>query len=254
MPLGVSDEHLALHDAAARWTAAHCPPAVPRSYLDRDDEPLPDFWPELAGLGWLGLHVAEAHGGEGYGIAELAVVLEELGRACAPGPFLPTVLTSALIQRHGTAAQRDRWLPGLVDGSLRGAVAFSAGALAGVGGEDRPHASGSLRPVLGAGGADVVVAPVVLDGTEVWYLLERADVDVALLPSLDQTRRVAQVAVPEGTVLSFDAALVGVTTTRMITLKYPMIEEKTVCAPGSPAACAAEGKSGPNSSLRRIEL
>jgi len=228
VPLGVSDEHLALHDAAARWTAAHCPPAVPRSYLDRDDEPLPDFWPELAGLGWLGLHVAEAHGGEGYGIAELAVVLEELGRACAPGPFLPTVLTSALIQRHGTAAQRDRWLPGLVDGSLRGAVAFSAGALAGVGGEDRPHASGSLRPVLGAGGADVVVAPVVLDGTEVWYLLERADVDVALLPSLDQTRRVAQVAVPEGTVLSFDAALVGVTRRHVDDLAVTLLAAESV--------------------------
>ena len=147
MPLGVSDEHLALHAAASRWVGAHCPPAVPRALLDSGDEPLPAFWDELVGLGWLGLHVDEAHGGEGYGVAELTVVLEELGRACAPGPFLPTVLTSALLQRHGTSAQQDRWLPGLVDGSRQGATAFAPG----------PAHDPGPGPVLGAGQAHVVV-------------------------------------------------------------------------------------------------
>ena len=206
MPLGVSDDHLALHAAASRWAADRCPAAVPRALLDRDDEPLPDFWAELAGLGWLGLHVDEAHGGEGYGLTELAVVLEELGRVCAPGPFLPTVLTSSLLQRHGSAAQRDRWLPGLVEGSVRGAVAFGGGALANDAGAatDRPHASGTLRPVLGAGLAELLVVPVEIDGREHWYVLDRAEVDVTSLPSLDPTRRVAAVTA-DGVALSLTA-------------------------------------------------
>src|SRR5687767_6673150 len=121
MPLGVSDDHLALHDTAARWVESHCPPSVPRAYLEEGDEERPPFWSDLAALGWLGLHLPEAHGGEGYGLAELAVVLEELGRACAPGPFLPTVLASAMIAAHGSDEQQARWLPGLADGSTVGA-------------------------------------------------------------------------------------------------------------------------------------
>ncbi len=247
MPLGVSDEHLALHAAASRWVAAHCPPAVPRGLLDRDDEPLPGFWDDLAGVGWLGLHLDEAYGGEGYGIAELAVVLEELGRGCAPGPFLPTVLASALLQRHGTAGQQARWLPGLADGTLRGAVAFSAGALtagsnalaadsgAARGGADgasavataHPHARGTLRPVLGGGFAHVVIAPVMLDGTEVWYLLERADLDVTLLPSLDPTRRVARIDAA-GVALSLDAGLVGLTRRHVLDLAVTLLAAESV--------------------------
>ena len=70
---------------------------------------------------------------------------------CAPGPFLPTVLTSAILQRHGTDDQQERWLPGLVDGSRRGATAFAPGR--------RPVVP-ALRPVLGAGQAQVVVLGV----------------------------------------------------------------------------------------------
>ena len=51
--------------------------------------------------GWLGLHIAEEHGGQGGGLLELAVVTEELARAMAPGPFLTTVLASALVERGG---------------------------------------------------------------------------------------------------------------------------------------------------------
>ena len=87
MPIGVSEEHLALHDAVRGWLERHCAPDVPRALLDADTEALPPFWSDLGTQGWLGLHIDEAHGGSGYGIPELAVVLEELGRAVAPGPI-----------------------------------------------------------------------------------------------------------------------------------------------------------------------
>ena len=49
----------------------------------------------MADLGYLGIHVPEAYGGAGAGLSELIVVLEEIGRQVAPGPFLPTVMASA---------------------------------------------------------------------------------------------------------------------------------------------------------------
>ena len=65
MTLGMSDDHVALHDTARRWTAQHCPPSVPRALLDDAPETLPPFWDELAALGWLGLHLPEDVGGSG---------------------------------------------------------------------------------------------------------------------------------------------------------------------------------------------
>ncbi|HKA92771.1 MAG TPA: acyl-CoA dehydrogenase family protein, partial [Acidimicrobiia bacterium] len=73
MPIGISEEHEALRRAARGWVERHCPPEVPRSFLDAESESLPPFWGELAAQGWFGLHVDEALGGEGYGMPELAV-------------------------------------------------------------------------------------------------------------------------------------------------------------------------------------
>ena len=101
MPMGITDEHLALHDAVKGWAERHCPPSVPRALLDEPAESLPIFWADLAAQGWIGIHLDEAFGGEGYGIPELAVVLEELGAAGAPGPFLATTLAGAVLQAAG---------------------------------------------------------------------------------------------------------------------------------------------------------
>ena len=97
-----------------------------RDTLDAPDDALPPFWKELAALGWLGLAVPEEFGGEGAGLPELAVVLEEMGRVVAPGPFLPTVLASAILVEAGPAELRTALLPGLVDGSRIGAVSRHA--------------------------------------------------------------------------------------------------------------------------------
>src|SRR3954447_21113706 len=77
---------------------------------------------ELAELGWPGIAVSEEHGGQGLGIVELAVLLEELGYACAPVPFLGSALAALAIENAGSAEQQERWLPGLASGELRGAL------------------------------------------------------------------------------------------------------------------------------------
>src|SRR5215212_579628 len=80
------------------------------------------LWRELAELGWPGIAVAEAHGGQGLGAVELAVLLEELGYACAASPFLSTAVAAAVIQACGSEEQRSRHLPALVSGEATAGV------------------------------------------------------------------------------------------------------------------------------------
>ena len=75
MSIAITEEHAALAAAARRFLDNHCPPAVARAALEAEVGSLPPFWDEMAKLGWLGLHIDEADGGQGFGLAELAVVV-----------------------------------------------------------------------------------------------------------------------------------------------------------------------------------
>src|SRR5207253_4952922 len=96
-----------------------------RELLEAETEPMPAMWDDIVNLGWLGLHVPEEHGGSGYGIEELVVVVEELSKAVAPGPFVPTVIASAVLSAVGDDETKQRLLSRLADGTLVGAVALS---------------------------------------------------------------------------------------------------------------------------------
>ena len=176
--IGVTDEHTALHQTVRRWVEARGVLRAARDTLDASTDALPSFWDELAGLGWLGLHVAEEHGGSGFGSAEAVVVLEELGRACAPGPVLPTILASAVVQAMADDDEGRSLLAGMVDGSVPAAVAFAADA------HDREWPG-----VLGARTAELIVVPR-RDG---WWALEAAGLEVEEHRSLDPTRRLGTV-------------------------------------------------------------
>ena len=183
MGLAVGEDHQALATAVRRFATDRCPPAVARAALDAETETRPPFWDELAGLGWLGLAVPEAHGGEGYGHIELALVLEELGRAVAPGPMLPTAWAAALVAAD-PAVRAD-----LATGRSAGAVALTAAVdAAGAG------LTGVAGPVLGGCVADVVLVPATVDGAEGWWLVDTTapGVTVTALDSLDATRRLAR--------------------------------------------------------------
>jgi alkylation response protein AidB-like acyl-CoA dehydrogenase len=189
MPIGITEEHEALRQAARGWVDRHCTPTTPRASLDAETETRPPFWDELAAQGWLGLHVDEALGGEGYGLPELAVILEELGRACAPGPFVPTVLAAAVIQAAGKEVAAGV-VPALASGETVAAVALT-GRLTAERDGDGLRVHGTLRPVVSAHLADVLVAPAGDD----WCVLKAGDFTATELPSLDPTRRVAEVHV-----------------------------------------------------------
>src|SRR5262249_6133480 len=101
MALGLTPEHLELAAAVRGWAERHCPVDVPRAASGQPDgggqQYRDTLGPSLAAQGVLGLHLPEKHGGQGYGLPELAVAIEELGRALLPGAFLPTVWASAVL-------------------------------------------------------------------------------------------------------------------------------------------------------------
>jgi len=178
MAIGLTEEHEALAASVRGLAERHITIETVRA-----GEPRPAFWGALASQGLLGLHLPEEHGGQGFGLVELAVAVEELGHAMAPGPFVPTVLVSALLAGSSAA---EKHLPALADGTKTAAVALSAELT-----RDGATVSGTAEFVLGGEGADLFLLPV---GSE-WVLLEAADVTVTPHESLDVTRSTVSVAV-----------------------------------------------------------
>lgn len=113
---GLSDDQEALQRSAREFLARECPTALVRDTAKSDDGVPRDLYRKMAELGWMGLIIPEKDGGLGLGVLELALVLEELGRVAAPGPFLATQIVIAALLRAGTAAQRAEWLPRFLSG------------------------------------------------------------------------------------------------------------------------------------------
>ncbi len=113
---GLSDDQEALQRSAREFLAGECPPALVRETAKSDDGVARDLYRKMAELGWMGLIIPEKDGGLGLGTLELVLVLEELGRVAAPGPFLTTQLVITALLRAGNAAQRAAWLPRFLAG------------------------------------------------------------------------------------------------------------------------------------------
>lgn len=114
-----SQEHRDLRAAVAALGARYG-----RDYFTaavRDGRHTDELWADAAKAGYLGVNLPEAYGGGGGGIAELAIVLEELG--AAGSPLLMLVVSPAIcgtvIARFGTEDQKRHWLPGLADGTRK---------------------------------------------------------------------------------------------------------------------------------------
>ncbi|MFF4370164.1 acyl-CoA dehydrogenase family protein [Streptomyces sp. NPDC001594] len=112
-----TEEHRALRAAVAALGQRYGRDYLAR--LAREGGHPDELWADAAKLGYLGVNLPEEYGGGGGGIAELSIVLEELGAAGCP--LLMMVVSPAIcgtvIARFGTKAQKRAWLPGLADGS-----------------------------------------------------------------------------------------------------------------------------------------
>ena len=186
MELEFTEDQEELRDGVRTMLAGECPMTFVRQVVEEgiSAEPL---WKQMVELGWPALTVPEADGGLGLGAVELAVVVEELGRAVAPGPFLPTTTQFVpLVRELGSAEQRARFLGGVAEGTITGTLAL-------------------VEPGRGIGLAGLSTTAtetgdgVVLEGTKS-YVLEGQAVDelavVARLASSDADDAVAVCVVP----------------------------------------------------------
>ncbi|MDX6739354.1 acyl-CoA dehydrogenase family protein [Actinocorallia sp. A-T 12471] len=228
MDWAVTEEQRELAAVVRRMLADHAPDAAVRDLMSGPDGHDPALWSLMAELGLQGLAVPEEHGGAGCGLAELAVVLEELGRRLLPSPFLPSaVLAVQTLLAADDPAAAAAYLPGLADGSLIATVALPMGDTApaaeieATSADDSSYAASQARSSE-AGGADAArtgefggfrltgVADLVLEAQVADLVLLSArtaagpslfavrtdapGVTVTQLPTLDQTRRLARVA------------------------------------------------------------
>ncbi|SHK74048.1 Acyl-CoA dehydrogenase [Pseudonocardia thermophila] len=175
-----------------------------RRLMETDEGHDPAVWDQLAReLGLVGIAIPEQYGGAGAGFVEQAVVLEEMGRALFCGPYLASAVLAAraLLESGDADACRD-YLPGIADGSLVATVAIADRSgrwdEVGAGCTATPAAtgwtvSGTKHYVLDALVAGLVLVFTASPEGPALFAVDRAAVDVRPIPTMDPTRKLAEV-------------------------------------------------------------
>jgi len=117
MDLALSEEQEMLKTMARDFLTDKLPKTVVKEIEESEAGYSPELWKEIAGLGWMGLAFPEKYGGSDMSFIDLAVLLEEMGRACLPGPYFSTVILGGLtILDAGTDEQKEEYLPKIASG------------------------------------------------------------------------------------------------------------------------------------------
>jgi alkylation response protein AidB-like acyl-CoA dehydrogenase len=199
MDFALSEEQEELKRSVRQVLAEQCPLSLVREVVE-SGSPAVQPWKSARKLGWTAVGVPERFGGLGLGFEELGLIVEEHGRALAPGPFLATTTQFApLLREAGSESQQERFLPALAAGELSGAL-----AVAGESGRGRPpdptlrarpegggwRLEGRRCFVLGGDAADeLAVAARVEEGDGVGlFVVSREAVKAEPLVSLDPSR------------------------------------------------------------------
>ena len=119
MDFELGEEQVMLKTSARDFLDNECPKKLVRDMMEDEKGYSPDLWRKMAELGWHGLAFPEEYGGIGSSFLDLAVLLEEMGRALVPGPFVPTVvLGGRMILAAGNEAQKKEFLPRISEGEI----------------------------------------------------------------------------------------------------------------------------------------
>jgi 3-oxocholest-4-en-26-oyl-CoA dehydrogenase beta subunit len=154
-----SEDQEALAGLAAQVFDGRAPAERVRDVEATDERFDRELWAELATTGLLGIGLPEAHGGNGLGLVEVALVLQAQGRRVAPVPYWATVVLGALpIARFGSPELQSTWLPRVVAGEAVLTAALETGPGSGVS-EAGGRLFGELPSVPALPLADAVVVP-----------------------------------------------------------------------------------------------
>jgi len=119
MDLALSEEQEMIKKMARDFLTDKLPKEVVKEIEESELGYSPDLWKEMTELGWVGLVLPDKYGGSGMSFLDLAVLLEEMGRACLPGPYFSTVVLGGLpISDIGTEEQKQEYLPKIASGEM----------------------------------------------------------------------------------------------------------------------------------------
>jgi len=209
-----------LRDGVRAMLSRECPMGLVREVVEKGTTP-EALWSQMIELGWPALTVPVDAGGLGMGAVELAVVVEELGRVLAPGPYLPTVTQFApVVAEAGSAEQQERFLGGVAAGELTGTFALveesgsvDVGRIGATATADGAGfvLHGTKETVVDASMADEVAVIARTPGTKGddgvgAFVVSRADLRVEPIEALDASRPLARVVI-DGARVDGDRAL-----------------------------------------------
>ncbi len=119
MNFELGEEQIMLKNSAREFLDKECPKKHVRAMMDDEKGYSPELWKKMAGLGWQGLVIPEQYGGVGSSFLDLVVLLEEMGRALLPAPFLSTVVQAGrTVLLAGNEQQKKEYLTKIANGDL----------------------------------------------------------------------------------------------------------------------------------------
>jgi len=184
MDFDLNDEQRDLRDAARRYLEREAPIGYARAMMDDERGFRDEVWKQMAVQGWLALPLPADHEGLDMGAIALSILVAEMGRVVAPGPYLSTVLAGMAIADAGSDEQKRTFLPRMASGDLIAAVAAGPGDVEESGG----HLRGERRFVADGAIAETVVVVAHTSGEEAaLYIAEPSE--RTPVATMDQTRK-----------------------------------------------------------------
>ena len=197
MKFQLTDEQRALQDAVRTYLRDKFGPQQVREvYENPDTDGVPTgLWKAIGEQGWLAVLVPEEHDGIGLGLLDASILARAFGAGTVPGPWLGTILLGEAVRLAGSDGQKQKLLPGLAAGDVKGAAALlPPGSLSGA---PATASGGTLSGNLGLVEYAAVADTLVVAAQDGLYLVDPAHATITEHAALDRTVRLATVVLED---------------------------------------------------------
>ena len=218
--VGFSEEQADLLEVATNFCREKSPIERVRGLMSEERGYDEAVWKEIVELGWLAIAIPEEYGGVGLSLAEVAPVMEQMGRRVFASPFYAATLGAQAIIAGGTEDQKPSLLPKIAEGAVATLALSEAGNdwdFDNIKSQATAHGagfklSGAKRFVLDAEAADWIIASVLVNEKPALVLIEKAalpDNTLRRETVIDETKRSYEltldgIEVPESALLDQD--------------------------------------------------